>query len=215
MHYLDGLIGELEPDVITTIYGPGGSGKTLSCMLLAAKYAKKGKVIYIDTEGGFSIERFNQVVEEEILDNIIFLKPTTFTQQKECFQKLKEHLSQNISLIVVDTIALLYRLELGRNEDVFETNRALGRQISLLTDIARTRKIPIFITNQVYSQLGQDGQTRMVGGDMLMYTSKCLIELEKGEQGQRKAILRKHRSKEENKNVSFKIVQSGLECNYS
>src|SRR3989344_4735018 len=43
------------PGMITCFYGPGGSGKTLSCMLAAiATVAAGKKVIFIDTEQNFS-----------------------------------------------------------------------------------------------------------------------------------------------------------------
>lgn len=213
-NYLNYLINELEDDVVTTIYGPGGSGKTCSCMLVAAEITKnKGKVIYIDTEGGFSTERFKQITGDDFeisLSRIMFLRPTSFEEQKRCLEKLKEQINKDIKLIVVDTIAMLYRLELGRNEEVFETNRELGRQLSYLTEIARKIRIPILITNQVYSNLNNG--VKMVGGDILFYGSKCLIELIKGHNGMRKAILRKHRSIKENKEINFQMVPEGIHC---
>jgi DNA repair protein RadB len=51
----------------------------------------------------------------------------------------------------------------------------------------------------------------VVGGDILRYSSKCLIELKKVGDGDRIAILRKHRSLPENKVVAFKIVEHGIE----
>jgi len=48
----------------------------------------------------------------------------------------------------------------------------------------------------------------MVGGDLLKYWSKCLIELQYKE-GKRKAILRKHRSLPE-KELMFVIINSGI-----
>jgi len=213
-NYLGLLIGELEKDVVTTIYGPGGTGKTLTCMMAAAEVARnKGRVIYIDTEGGFSVERFKQITGDEfklILDRMLFLRPTSFEEQKLCLETLKERIKDDVKLIIMDTIAMLYRLELGKNEEVFETNRELGRQLSYLTEIARKLKIPVLITNQVYSNLNNG--VKMVGGDIMFYQSKCLIELIKGHKGMRKAILRKHRSKEENKEVNFQIVQEGILC---
>ena len=205
---LTDLIGTLETDIITTIYGPGGTGKTLLCMLAAVEKAKEGKVLYIDTEGGFSIERFKQVTGDQfetLLGNITFLKPTSFEEQKKIFSTLKQNLSKEITLVVVDTIAMLYRLELGKNEEIFDTNRELGRQLSELTEIARKNNIPVLVTNQVYHNV-DNGKVRMVGGDMLLYGSKCLIELTRN--GKRKAILRKHRSKKE-KEISFQIVPLG------
>ncbi len=69
------LSGGYETDIITTIYGPAGCGKTNLCMLAAVSQAKKGKkVIFIDTEGGFSVDRFKQISldnYEETLKNIL------------------------------------------------------------------------------------------------------------------------------------------------
>jgi len=209
-YHLKELIEYLEPDVVTTIYGPGGSGKSCTCLQETYKVTKEGnKVLYVDTEGGFSVERFKQIAgiqHEECMKRILFLKPTTFEEQKICLEELKERLTDDIKLIVVDSIAMLYRLELGR-EDIFETNRELGRQLSYLTIIARQLKIPVLLTNQVYSNL--ENGVRMVGGDIMVYSSKCLIELQKGKNGVRVGILRKHRSKKENKEVKFLITSDG------
>ena len=62
---LDKLLnGGYEKDIITTIYGPAGSGKTILCMLSAVNMARaKKKIIYIDTENNFSIERLKQIAK--------------------------------------------------------------------------------------------------------------------------------------------------------
>ena len=211
------LGGGYERDVITTIYGPAGSGKTILCLLCTINVARSGKkVIYVDTEGGFSIERLKQVVShisqdyKKILDNILFLKPTSFAEQKKSFEKLKDIVNDKIGLIVVDTIAMLYRLEMGNSEDVQDVNRELSRQISYLSEIARTKAIPILITNQVYSDFDAKDKVNIVGGDVLKYTSKCLIELQITPDNNRRAIIRKHRSIEGEKEILFKIVEGGI-----
>jgi hypothetical protein len=51
----------------------------------------------------------------------------------------------------------------------------------------------------------------MVGGDILKYGSKCLIELQAGHRGIRKAIIRKHRSIAGEKEVFFRIIENGIE----
>ena len=44
---LDNLLNDgYETDIITTIYGPAGSGKTVLCILCAAGVARKGKKIF-------------------------------------------------------------------------------------------------------------------------------------------------------------------------
>jgi len=211
------LQGGYEKDVITTVYGPAASGKTVLCLLCAINAAMLDKkVIYVDTEGGFSVERLKQICGHisqdyrKILDCIIFLRPTSFAEQKKSFEKLKEIISDKIGLIIIDTIAMLYRLELGKGEDVHDVNRELGKQISYLTEIARKRSIPVLITNQVYMDFDNKEKVNIVGGDILKYGSKCLIELQITPNGNRRAILRKHRSIAEEKEILFKIVEGGI-----
>ena len=113
-------------------------------------------------------------------------------------------------MVVVDTIAMLYRLEMGKSDNVYNVNKDLGTQISRLNEITRKMNIPVLITNQVYSSFQDRESIRMVGGDILKYGSKCLIELQKYHDGLRTATIKKHRSIAENRSVMFKIVDEGL-----
>lgn len=207
------LDGGYDSDIITTIYGPAGSGKTNLVLLCAINIAAKGKkVIYVDTEGSFSLERLKQIAfnYKKALKNFIFLKPTKFSEQKKSFEKLRGIVDNKIGLIIVDTIAMLYRLELGKSEDIYEVNRDLGEQLSYLAEIARKKNIPILITNQVYADFREKNKVNIVGGDILKYSSKCLIELQMTPAGNRRAILRKHRSIQSEKEILFKIVEGGI-----
>jgi len=214
--FLDELLGGgYDYEVITTIFGPSGAGKTNLCLLAAVHIAEIGKkIIFIDTEGGIAVERIKQISSnskiEAVLDKIIFLSPVTFKEQTEIFEKLKGLVNEQIGMIIVDSISMLYRLELGRSEEVYEVNSALGRQIAYLVEIARRKKIPVLITNQVYTDFDHRDEVKMVGGDLLKYGSKCLIELKRAED-YREIILRKHRSLAEGKRVKFKIVETGFE----
>ena len=105
---------------------------------------------------------------------------------------------------------MLYRLELGKSEEVYEINRELGRQISYLSVLARKMNIPVLITNQVYSNFDDRDTVNMVGGDIMKYWSKCLIELQITPSGNRRAILKKHRSLPEDQEIAFKIVEGGI-----
>jgi len=212
--FLDQLLeGGYDPDIITTIFGPSGAGKTNLCLLAAVKVAESGKkVLFIDTEGGIAVERIKQISSDynETLNRILFFNPVTFVEQNDVLEKVKELVSDQIGLIVVDSISMLYRLELGKSEEVYEVNSALGRQIAYLVEIARRKKIPVLITNQVYADFDHREEVKMVGGDLLKYGSKCLLELRRGEES-RELILRKHRSLPEGRKVKFKIVEKGIE----
>jgi len=223
------LQGGYETDIITTIYGPGASGKSNLCVIVATSQARKGnKIIFMDTEGGFSSDRFKQIhqgTKEEIerdLQNILILKPTSFEEQEHDFQKLLTHVKKgDVSLIIIDSIAMLYRLELGDaitakdNEKISKVNRKLAKQLRSLNEIARKQNIPVIVTNQVYSSFSENIEDKnlekkvsMVGGDLLKYWSKCLIEL-KGYNNKRKIILRKHRSLPQ-KELAFEIIRTGI-----
>ena len=212
--FLDILLkGGYDYDTITTMYGPSGSGKTNLCLIAAVKIAESGKkVIIIDTEGGIAVERIKQITSayEEILPRMIFFHPVNFEEQKAVMEQLKEMVSDNVGLIVVDSISMLYRLELGKNEEVYDVNAALGRQLATLVEVSRRRKIPVLLTTQVYSDFENRDMVKMVGGDLLKYGSKCLIELLRFANC-RGLVLRKHRSLPEGLEVKFKIVDKGLE----
>lgn len=210
------LYGGYETDIVTVLYGGAGTGKTTFCLLAAVSQAKKNKkVIFIDTEGGFSVERIKQLVGErdsvdDVLKNIFLLKPTNFDEQKKAFQELNKRLKDQIDLIVVDGMTILYRLDFAdareKSEEAMQTiNSELAKQMKLLAEIARKREIPVLVTNQVYRW---DDEDRMVGGDILKYWGKCLIELV-NDKGRRIAYLRKHRSLSE-KSFDFVIDNRGV-----
>ena len=206
------LEGGYERDCITTIYGPAGSGKTNFCLVAAAHTPKGKKTIYIDTEGSFSIARFKQICPdyEDVLERIVILQPTDFKEQQEAFIKLKDMVNDTVHLIILDSVAMLYRLELGQTTDIPSVNRQLGTQLAYLTQVARKKHLPVLVTNQVYADFEEKDKVKMVGGDLLKYASKCLVELEKIKNG-RVATLRKHRSIEDGKNIMFKISDKGVE----
>ena len=206
------LRGGYEKDIVTTVYGPSGAGKTTVCLLAALAAVRTGKkVLFVDTEGGFSPIRLQQLAEgdTQLLERIFVLKPTTFADQIKSIEKLRAMISDEIGLIIIDTISMLYRIEMGRGE-VKNVNSELGFQIAQLTEIARKKEIPILVTNQVYSDFDVPDGVKMVGGDLLKYGSKCLLELQKYK-SVRRILVRKHRFLPENIGVNFKIAETGLE----
>ncbi|MBI4146097.1 DNA repair and recombination protein RadB [Candidatus Woesearchaeota archaeon] len=211
-NFLDDLLeGGYEADAITTIYGPAGTGKTNLSLLAAIETAKQGKkVIFIDTEGGFSITRLKQLLPEykKLLDKFTFIRPTTLEEQHQAIEQLRSIANQKIGLIIVDTITMLYRLQRSfKKEDT--SNHALSQQMLTLNAIARKHNIPVLLTSQVYSSMQGNG-IKIVGGDIMTYTSKCLLELENSN-GKRKLTLKKHRSIASGKEASFTIVEKGIE----
>ena len=204
------LEGGIEEGVITNIYGPAGSGKTNIC--LSAILQAKNKVLYIDTEGSFSLDRFRQLGgDEKSLKNIILIEVHDWKEQYEEMQKLYKLIEkENVDIIVIDSLVALYRLELDANnrDAINSVNRQLATAYSVLSKIARQKGLPILVTNQVY---GSGDDVEITSNAIARYWSKCLIELKKiNKDNCRRAIIRKHRSIPEGKSLDFEIHEKGL-----
>ncbi len=206
---LDNILGGGLPDgVITNIFGPPGSGKTNMCLVAAVDSIKDGKkIIYVDTEGGFSRQRFEQLCNPKELENVILLEPKTFKEQKDAFSKLEKLSKEDIGLIVIDSMVSLYRLELD-DEGAYDANKTMSRQLSLLAKICRTNDIPIIITTQIYEK---DDKVEISGGDVTKWWAKILLELKRTDNpNHRVAVLRKHLALPEGLEAEFRIANEGL-----
>lgn len=78
----------------------------------------------------------------------------------------------------------------------------------LLCEIAATHHIPILMTSQVYADFNEKDRVSIIGGDIVRYSSKCLIEL--SYINGRIATIRKHRSIADGSSVLFEIWNEGL-----
>lgn len=209
--------GGVEKGCLTQFYGPPGVGKTNIALNLMVQCVKTGKkAIFIDTEGGLSIERLKQISGDEfnkLASNVMVFEPKTFQEQDEVLRKVENLLEseKDVGLVILDSAVSLYRIKDG---DLSQTNRELGQQMGLLIRIARKHHIAVVITNQIYQVFGDEGTTGMiapVGGTILKYRSKVMVELLRGDiNGERYAILKRHRSRPEGLKTPFKIVKEGL-----
>lgn len=204
------LEGGLMRDTITCFYGPPASGKTTISLIYIVACLKEGKkVLYVDTEGGFSIERLKQLGGEELnLENLIVFKPKNFEDQKKIIASLSKEIKngKTIGLVVIDSLVMLYRLKLG--DEPQRTNTDLAQQLQQLTEVSRNFHIPILVTNQMYNDF-ETKESRMVGGMLIEYWSKTIIEIQK-EQDVRKLILKKHKFEKEGKEINFEIKNDGI-----
>ena len=92
-------------------------------------------------------------------------------------------------------------------------NKELGKQMGLLSKIARQYDVAVILTNQIYSSFDDEGNNdiKAVGGTILQYWSKVIIQLERGDEiNQRVATLKRHRSIPEGKQAFFSITSKGI-----
>ncbi len=205
------LEGGIETKIITQVYGPAGSGKTNICLQCALSCVISGKkVLFIDTEGGHSLDRIKQISGDrfkDFLENSFFFEPTRFDDQIACVESLGKVINAEFGLIVLDSAVSLYRL--GTDEEkTSRMNREMSHQLAKLSELARKYNLAVLLTNQVYPSFENDG-VEPIGGSILQYWSKAIIELKKVDD-KREAVLKRHRSLPENISRMFIIASDGL-----
>ncbi len=186
---------------ITCIYGPAATGKTTMGLLATVELAKEGKkVIFLDTENGFSVDRIKQIAGWNyisILDKILLLKAKDFEDQIKKIKMLPQFV--DIDLVVIDSINNFYRKEIHNNTE--EVNDKLVEQIKILNNLTK-KGTKVILTSQVYSKFDEK-EVKFLGGKILQNFSRKIIELQKDP---RKIIIQKPYKKES----MFDIIDSGL-----
>jgi len=205
------LGGGVSPDVLTQVYGSFATGKTTLAMQVGL--LNRGKVAYVDTEGGFAPERLRQMAEargldpDKALQRFILFTPADFKEQRRTIGSLKRVVDGSFSLVVVDSITSHYRAEEpGRN-----LTAELGKQLQVLLWISRKNHVPVIVVNQVHFD-SREGRTKAVAEHVLGYRTKDILRLDRIEgTSTRKATLERHRFRPEGLSTYFKITEKGLE----
>ena len=217
--YTEFLNGGIDTGRITGIYGPAGSGKTLSCMLaLLSPELSQKKIIYIDTESGFYVDRLKQLSPEhnEILKRIIFFFPKSFEELKRISENIGCIVSKDTGLIVVDSISSFYRLEIARKHDQKSLNKEFVSITSIFSELAKKYDTPIIFTSQVYADMKNKDKVIPIGSFILKNRCKCLIELDKLDNNVRKAKIIRDINNElleefpKEKTMVFLIINEGI-----
>jgi len=200
----DDFLGNgFENKLISIIYGPPASGKTTICLQTALNVAKNGRVLFIDSEGGFSIDRLKQMNSDYInsLESIVVIRIKDFEEQIKLFEKLDEIIKKgNFNIIIFDTVGMQYRKALQESNYNY-VNEMILSGLKKLKHLAEDYNIPILITNQIYTNM--KGENIGVGGRMLSSFGKYLIELKKEP---RRAFM----LKPSEKIFNFEIYNSGI-----
>ena len=148
----DFLSGGIPNGVIVDIFGGNGTGKTQLLLQLSINSIKNGgRVLYLDTTGGFRPERILEI-QKQSNKQVNFLEQITvsrITNTSEQIKSIKNFESNNFSLIVIDNVTDLFSYEYKRDESIFEKNSLFIKYMYELSKFAITKKIPIIVTNMI------------------------------------------------------------------
>jgi RecA/RadA recombinase len=181
---IDSNLGEgISPKTVTLIYGEPETGKTTLAIQCAVSCASQNyKTLFVDCDNTFSAKRLLQISADkfdQIAEQIILVKPKDFREQTAVVDRIQEYTEKNFGLIIIDTFTTLYGAKVAElSGKAFNVNRELNRQLAILAETSRIRKIPIIITSQVRSVFDdQMFSVRPVATRVLKFWADIIIAL--------------------------------------
>jgi RecA/RadA recombinase len=150
--------GGISPESVTLIYGEPETGKTTLAIQCAVSCALQNyKTLFVDCDNTFSTKRLSQLSADkfdQVAEQVILIKPKDFKEQTAVIDRIQEYTAKNFGLIIIDTFTSLYGAKVCESSGkAFSVNRELNRQLAILAQTTKIRKIPIIITSQVRSVL--------------------------------------------------------------
>jgi len=211
------LGGGLPAESISLIYGEAETGKTTLAMQCAVNCARLGrKTLFVDCDDTFSVQRLSQITAKkfaEIAELIVLARPHDFREQATFIDQLTDYVTNNFPFIIIDTFTSLYRLRVSESPSkTFELNRELNRQLAVLAQTTKTKKIAVLITSQVHSVLGEAPRSvEPVATRVLKFWANAIIALKPTENPQVvKMTLEKNPRKLQPKSYRLRIEDSGM-----
>ena len=153
------LSGGIPDGVIVDIFGGNGTGKTQLLLQLAINSIKNdGRVLYLDTTGGFRPERILEIQKqpEKQFDFLEKITVSRVTNTSEQIKSIKNLVNNDFSLIVIDNVTDLFSYEYKKDESTFEKNSLFMKYMHELSKFAIANKIPIVVTNMIRNIEGKE-----------------------------------------------------------
>ena len=215
---IDGAIGGgILPETVTLIYGEPETGKTTLAVQCAVNCAvQKLKVLYVDCDNTFYAKRLSQIAKErfdEVAERIVLVKPRDFKEQTAVIDQIQDY-TANVGLIIIDTFNSLYSAKVAESSiKAFSVNRELNRQLAILAQMVKIRKIPVLITSQVRSVLSEQmASVKPVATRVLKFWADTIIALKPTHSRQTiKVVLEKTKETGQETTCYIQIGESGIQ----
>ena len=200
------LSGGIPNGVIVDIFGGNGTGKTQLLLQLSINSIKNGgKVLFLDTTGGFRPERILEIQKKSdsninFLNNIIVSRVTNTSEQISSIKNFEE---KTFSLIVIDNITDLFSYEYKNNQSIFKKNSLFMKYMHELSSYAVSHKIPIVITNMIRNSNEQEVENMSTAIDLFTHIKIHLFKNSSIYSGEISSPFNKE-------NFSYTITSSGI-----
>jgi DNA repair protein RadB len=177
----DTINGGISEETVTLIYGEPETGKTTFAIQCAFNCAVNNlKVLFVDCDNTFYAKRLSQISKncfDEIAERIILVKPKDFSEQTILIDHIQDYAGEKVGLIIFDTFTSLYGARVCQTSDkAFSVNRELNRQLAVLAQIVKIRKMPVIITSQVRSTFNEQySSVRPVATRVLKFWADTII----------------------------------------
>jgi RecA/RadA recombinase len=214
---IDGNIGGgISAETITLIYGEPETGKSTLAVQCAVSCALQNlKVLFVDCDNTFSTKRLSQIANKKfdsVAEQIILVKPKDFREQTAVVDRIAEYTAKGFGLIVVDTFTSLYGAKVSQIEGkAFSVNRELNRQLAILAESSKIRKIPLVITSQVRSVFDDpNAGVRPVATRVLKFWADTIISLKPTNSPIIKAVIEKSKVNTREVTCYVQILEKGI-----
>lgn len=210
--------GGISPESVVLIYGEPETGKTTLALQCAVNCALQNlKVFFVDTENTFSTKRLSQISKdkfEQVAQQVILIKPKDFREQMAVVDRIQDYTARNFGLIVIDTLTSLYGAQVAEHGGkAFSVNRELNRQLAILAQATKIRKIPVIVTSQVRSVFDNPNvSVAPVANRVLKFWSDTIIALKPTDYPSTiKAVIEKTQGNSQETDCYVQIVESGIQ----
>jgi DNA repair protein RadA/Sms len=210
--------GGILPESVVLIYGEPETGKTTLAIQCAISCALQNyKTLFIDCDNTFSTKRMSQLSKErfdQVAEQVILTKPKDFREQTAVVDRIQDYTAKNFGLIIIDTVTSLYGAEVAEQSGkAFGVNRELNRQLAILAQTAKIRKIPVIVISQVRSVFDSENvSVAPVANRVLKFWADTIIFLKPTQYAQTlKAVIEKAPGNSQEMNCHVQILESGIQ----
>lgn len=191
------LKGGFETQSLYEIYGGEGNGKTqMSTTLAVEALANDDGVAFIDCEGTFDEERFDEIYfarygSKYVGDKLAYHLWTDPVQLISGVRGMIEELiKKDVRYIIIDGLVGVMRLNYEGRGELYDRQNELEVVLKYLKNISLIFNIGVIITNQVMANPEPFGpKEKPVGGHVLGHYVKYIIHITKGMKNNRVAHL--------------------------